>query len=80
MGFRLAPTKYVEGHPKDLVISLSQGNRKLYAGDMVSKERAITVTVGGGDPKEDTIYTDDTEDFDIGDISSDESEEIDVIF
>ena len=47
---------------------------------MVSKERAITVTVGGGDPKEDTIYTDDTEDFDIGDISSDESEEIDVIF
>lgn len=80
MGFRLAPTKYVEGYPKDLVISLNQGNRKLYAGDMVSKERAITLTVGAGDPKEDTIYTDDTEDFDIGDISSDESEEIDVIF
>ena len=80
MGFILAPTKYVEGYPKDLVISLSQGNRKLYAGDMVSKERAITLTVGAGDPKEDTIYTDDTEDFDIGDISSDESEEIDVIF
>lgn len=81
MGFKLTATKFVEGYPKDLVISLTQGNRKLYAGDMVSKERAITLSVGAGDPKEDTIYTDDSDtDILFDGESGGDSEEIDIIF
>ena len=57
MGFRLTATSYVSNEPKDLVIGIKQGSHNVYAGDMVSKDRALTIVAGGGYPT-DTLDVD----------------------
>jgi hypothetical protein len=39
---------YVDGEPKDLVGGLRQGNTNIYGGDMVGRDRAITILAGAG--------------------------------
>lgn len=48
LGFRLAETQYIDEEPKDLVIGLKQGSLQVYGGDMVSRDRAITIMAGAG--------------------------------
>lgn len=61
LGFRLAPTSYVDNEPKDLVIGLRQGSLNVYGGDMVSRDRPLTIVAGAGYPADtlevDTIVT-----------------------
>lgn len=48
LGFRLTPTQYVEDEPQDLVIGLRQGTSNVYGGDMVSRDRPLTIVAGAG--------------------------------
>ncbi|MBO7661221.1 MAG: PASTA domain-containing protein [Bacteroidaceae bacterium] len=48
MGFNLTPTQYVENEPKDLVLGIKQGMTNVYGGEMVSRDRAITIIAGKG--------------------------------
>lgn len=48
LGFRLTETQYIDEEPKDLVIGLKQGSIRVYGGDMVSRDRAITIMAGAG--------------------------------
>lgn len=54
LGFRLTPVMYVDGEPKDLVVGLRQGNTNIYGGDMVGRDRAITILAGAGFEETDT--------------------------
>lgn len=60
LGFRLTPTKYVDNEPKDLVVGLRQGTQSIYGGDMVSRDRAITIVAGKG-MAEDSVMVDTVE-------------------
>lgn len=57
LGFKLAPYKYVENEPKDFVIQIRQGMREVSAGEMISRDRALTLYVGAGE-KEDSLVID----------------------
>lgn len=57
LGFKLAPYKYVDNEPKDFVIRIKQGMRDVQAGEMVSRDRALTLYVGAGEA-EDTLVND----------------------
>lgn len=48
LGFRLTECERVKNEPKDLVIAIRQGIRELHAGDMVSRERPLTILAGAG--------------------------------
>lgn len=48
LGFRLTETEYVDEEPRDLVVGLRQGAVRIYNGDMVSRDRAVTVMAGAG--------------------------------
>lgn len=48
MGFNLTPTQYVENEPKDLVVGIKQGMTNVYGGEMVSRDRALTIIAGKG--------------------------------
>lgn len=61
LGFKLTAPTYVEGVEKDRVLSIKQGRREVYANDMISKERALTLYVGAGEIEEDTLYFDDVD-------------------
>lgn len=70
LGFKLTPTMLVEGEPKDFVIGIKQGMREVYAGEMVSRDRALTIVAGSGEAEDslevDTSYIEEsTVDFDI---------------
>lgn len=70
LGFKLTPTMLVEGEPKDFVIGIKQGMREVYAGEMVSRDRALTIVAGAGEAEDslvvDTSFIEDTDiDFDI---------------
>ncbi len=56
LGFKLTAPKYVEGEYKDLVLEVRQGNRKIRKGEMVSRERALTIYVGAGEEENDSIF------------------------
>ena len=51
LGFSLTPPKRVEGQPRDFVVGVRQGTRELYAGQMVSRDRALTILAGAGEKK-----------------------------
>ena len=59
LGFKLTAPQYVIGQDKDMVLMVKQGRREVKAGEMVSKERALTLYVGAGAEKTDTISFDD---------------------
>ena len=59
IGFKLTQPKYVPGQYKDQVLMIKQGRREVHGGDMISKERALTLYVGAGEEDEDTIVFDD---------------------
>ena len=37
------------GRPKDLVIGVKQGARDVHAGEIIPRERALTLVIGGGE-------------------------------
>lgn len=49
LGFSLTPPERIDGQPRDFVIGVKQGMRNLHAGEMVSRERALTICVGAGE-------------------------------
>lgn len=49
LGFDLTPAERVAGEQKDWVVGVRQGTRSLYAGMMVSRDKAITILAGSGD-------------------------------
>ena len=49
LGFSLTPPERVEGQPRDFVVGVRQGARDLYAGQMVSRDRALTILAGAGE-------------------------------
>lgn len=63
MGFKLAPDKIIDGYPKDLVVGIRQGTKELHSGEMVSKDRALTIMVGGGEMNDTLPYNDFDETF-----------------
>lgn len=66
LGFKLTAPTYVEGVEKDRVLKIKQGKRAVRAGEMISKERALTLFIGAGEIEEDTLYFDDgAEEYDI---------------
>ena len=66
LGFKLTAPTYVEGVEKDRVLKIKQGKRAVRAGEMISKERALTLFVGAGEIEEDSLYFDDgAEEYDI---------------
>ena len=59
LGFSLTPPERVEGQPRDFVVGVRQGARDLYAGQMVSRDRALTILAGAGESDSlemDTLY------------------------
>lgn len=66
LGFKLTAPTYVEGVEKDRVLKIKQGKRAVRAGEMISKERALTLFIGAGEIEEDSLYFDDgAEEYDI---------------
>lgn len=71
LGFKLTPHEVLTGRPKDLVIAVKQGGREVQAGQNVSRERPLTIVIGGGeiDTTEVVVLDDSTDvddfDFDI---------------
>ena len=59
LGFKLTAPQYVVGQDKDMVLMVKQGRREIRGGDMVSRERALTLYVGAGEEDNDTIVFDD---------------------
>lgn len=49
LGFRLTPHQAIMGRPKDLVIGVKQGGREVHPGEILSRERVLTLMVGGGE-------------------------------
>lgn len=49
LGFSLTPPERVDGQPRDFVVGIKQGARAIHSGDMVSRDRAITIRVGAGE-------------------------------
>jgi len=49
LGFSLTPPFRVENQPRDFVVGVKQGMRDLHAGQMVSRDRALTIYVGEGE-------------------------------
>lgn len=49
LGFKLSPCERVENEPRDFVVGIKQGLRMLNAGEMVSRDRALTIMAGAGE-------------------------------
>ena len=54
LGFKLTAPKRIEGRQKDWVVGVKQGLKELHVGEMVSRDRALTILVGAG--VNDSIY------------------------
>lgn len=50
LGFKLTPNEVMIGRPKDLVIGVKQNGKNVHPGETVSRERPLTIIVGGGEP------------------------------
>lgn len=59
LGFKLTEPQYIEGADKDQILKIRQGNRDVHAGEMISRERSLTLFVGAGEIEEDSLYFDD---------------------
>jgi len=59
LGFKLTATQYVEGADKDQILRIKQGNHMVRAGEMITRERALTLYVGAGEIEEDSLYFED---------------------
>ncbi|MBR4590934.1 MAG: PASTA domain-containing protein [Bacteroidaceae bacterium] len=59
LGFKTTAPKFVPGQAKDLVLMIKQGRREVHSGEMVSKERALTIYAGAGIEESDTVYFED---------------------
>lgn len=57
LGFSMTPPERVGGQPRDFVVGIKQGTRTLHAGEMVSRDRALTIRVGAGE--EDSLEVED---------------------
>lgn len=53
LGVKMGSPKFVNGQPKDLVIGIRQGSKNLHGGDMIEKNRPVTLVCGGGLDEED---------------------------
>ena len=49
LGFSLTPCERVDGQPRDFVVGVKQGTRYLHTGEMVSRDRALTILAGAGE-------------------------------
>ena len=49
LGFKLTEHKLVMGQAKDLVLGVQQGIREVHAGEMLQRDRALTLVIGGGE-------------------------------
>lgn len=58
LGFKLTPAQSVMGRPKDLVIGVKQGGREVRAGQVIPRERPLTLVVGGGEFELDSLDVD----------------------
>lgn len=69
--FRLTPNEIVYGEDKDRVLGVKQGIRTIHAGELITRDRPLTIVVGGGDEPADSLdyeeeeYEDAESDFDI---------------
>lgn len=68
--FKLTPNEVVYGEDKDRVLGVKQGVRMLHAGELITRDRPLTIIVGGGDEPVDSLDYDESEyddesDFDI---------------
>lgn len=70
LGFSLTPPERVEGQPRDFVVGIRQGSRAIHAGEMVSRDRALTIRAGAGEA-EDSLEVDDLFDVDAADAGVD---------
>ena len=59
LGFKLTEPQYIEGADKDQILKIRQGNRDVHAGEIISRERSLTLYVGAGEIEEDSLYFDD---------------------
>ncbi len=49
LGFRLTPHEQVMGRPRNLVVGVKQGGREVHAGQMIPRDRELTILIGGGE-------------------------------
>lgn len=73
LGFKLTPHQSVWGRPKDLVIGVKQGGREVYAGQNISRERPLTLLVGGG--VVDSVLVDDIDSTEVVGLDDEEGDE-----
>jgi len=48
LGFRFTPDEVIQDEQEGLLLGVYQGNKRLYAGDKVTKSKPLTLHVGGG--------------------------------
>jgi len=70
LGFKLTEPKRIQGRQKDWVVGVKQGVKELRVGEMVSRDRALTILVGAGVNdsiylEEDTVVEESSTDFEI---------------
>ena len=83
LGFRLTAHESVIGRPKDLLIGVKQGGRYVQAGQVISRERPLTLVVGAGEIfDEDSLDVDEYDDTDVnldaGGESNDDGADFDI--
>ncbi len=49
LGFKLTENELVEGKPLELVVGVKQGGKEIFAGDMVPRDKPLTLLVGAGE-------------------------------
>lgn len=49
LGFKLTDNELVEGKPLELVVGVKQGGKEIFAGDMVPRDKPLTLLVGAGE-------------------------------
>jgi len=60
LGFKLAPCEYVDNYPRDLVVGVKQGMKEVHSGDLISRDRALTIMAGAGLAQDTLDYLEDT--------------------
>ena len=49
LGFKLTPNEPVKGKPLELVVGVKQNGKEVYAGEMIPRDRPLTLLVGAGE-------------------------------
>ncbi len=70
LGFKFTANEVVYDRDKDLVIGVKQGVKMLHAGENVSRDRAVTIIVGGGETP-DSLKVHEVEDEEGEEVSND---------